>query len=422
MRTVAAATRQDFPPIRTANWLSCFLALSIAILSGCSTAPSNSPLAHQNKKQFTGPWDVAALMKVPPYSWGARTNRVQEVYFEGEPFNGKATRVFAYYARPDPTNGPGPFPAMVLVHGGGGKAFSAWADHWAQRGYAAIAMDLSGNGPNGHLPDGGPDQSDQTKFRAFESDDARNMWTYHSVAAAIRACSLLATQPEVDANRIGLTGISWGGYLTCIIAGLDPRIKAAVPVYGCGFLDQNSYWIPIFDKMPSDLRKRWVDLFDPSRYLPGVRCPILFLNGSNDFAYPLDSYQKSYNAVPRKKWISVRLRLPHGHIWTFPEVDAFVDSQLKHGDPVPEISRMKMTREKHEVNARIRSTHPITKAEFNFTTDTGVWQKRDWKSIPATVNAGVISAKIPSDRPLVGFLSVTDSRGVTITTPHETLE
>ena len=32
-------------------------------------------------------------------------------------------------------------------------------------------------------------------------------------------------------------------------------------------------------------------------YLAGVRCPILFLNGSNDFAYPLDSYQASYQLV-----------------------------------------------------------------------------------------------------------------------------
>jgi len=29
-----------------------------------------------------------------------------------------------------------------------------------------------------------------------------------------------------------VTGISWGGYLTCIVAGIDDRLKAAVPVYG----------------------------------------------------------------------------------------------------------------------------------------------------------------------------------------------
>ena len=187
-----------------------------ALTSRQAPAQTNKPL-----------WDLAALSHAPTAEWGERKGLVQEVYYAGEPLNGKPTRVFAYYAKPDGP-GPGPFPGMVLVHGGGGKAFSDWALHWAQRGYAAIAMDLSGSGPNGRLPDGGPDQSDAVKFRPFEDSDARNMWTYHAVAAAIRAHSLLAAQPGVDKKRIGLTGISWGGYLTCIIAGLDHRFKAAI--------------------------------------------------------------------------------------------------------------------------------------------------------------------------------------------------
>jgi len=117
----------------------------------------------------SSPWDMARLSVPPAATWGERKGLVQEVYYAGEPFQGKATHVFAYYARPE---GKGPFPGMVLVHGGGGKAFSSWAVHWAERGYAAIAMDLSGNGPSGRLQDGGPDQSDTTKFRPFEEQDA----------------------------------------------------------------------------------------------------------------------------------------------------------------------------------------------------------------------------------------------------------
>ena len=46
-------------------------------------------------------------------------------------------------------DGRGPLPAMVLVHGGGGKAFREWAELWAERGYVALAMDLAGHGPDG---------------------------------------------------------------------------------------------------------------------------------------------------------------------------------------------------------------------------------------------------------------------------------
>ncbi|MEI6727964.1 MAG: acetylxylan esterase, partial [Actinomycetes bacterium] len=66
------------------------------------------------------------------------------VYYEGETFKGKATRVFAYYGKPE---GAGPFPGIVLVHGGGGAAFRDWVKHWVDNGYAALAMDLAGNGP-----------------------------------------------------------------------------------------------------------------------------------------------------------------------------------------------------------------------------------------------------------------------------------
>jgi dienelactone hydrolase len=309
---------------------------------------------------------------------------------------------------------------MILVHGGGGKAFSAWAEHWAKRGYAALAMDLSGNGPNGKLPDGGPDQSDAVKFQNFTSGEARDMWTYHAVAAAIRGHSLLAAKPEVDKHKIGLTGISWGGYLTCIIAGLDHRFKVAVPVYGCGFLAENSVWLPTFEKMSPEMRERWVSLFDPSQYLGGVSCPILFLNGSNDFAYPMDSYQKSYRRVRGPVSLALKVRLPHGHIWTFQEVDVFIDSQLKGGEPVPTMGEMKV--DKNVISAQLRAQSPIAKAEFNYTTDSGPWQKREWKTGAALIKDGVVSATLPAERPLVCFLSVTDARDVTISSPHIELQ
>src|SRR5437588_585808 len=83
------------------------------------------------------------------------------------------------------------------------------------------------------VADGGPDQGDDEKFGSVDKPVAEQ-WPYHAVAAVVRAHSLVRSFPEVDADRTAVTGISWGGYLTCIVAGIDPRFKAAVPVYGCG--------------------------------------------------------------------------------------------------------------------------------------------------------------------------------------------
>ena len=380
-----------------------------------------SPLSARAAERVTGPWDLAKLKQTPTATWGERKGLVQEVFYEGEPFAGKPTRVFAYYSRPEKIDGK--LPAMVCVHGGGGKAFAEWATLWAQRGYAAIAMDLAGVGAGGkRLPDGGPGQGDTEKFRVFTDAEAKERWTYHAVAAVIRGHSLLASRPEVDAGRIGITGISWGGYLTCIVSGLDDRLKVSVPVYGCGFLHENSAWLGQFAKLGPEQSAHWVKLFDPSVYLPGVGCPILFLNGTTDFAYPLDSYQKCYRLVTAPVTLGITPTLRHSHQagWAPVEIGLFADSVLRDGASLPRLGAMQTTGD--TASASCESKAPITKAQLHFAKAEGVWQKRSWTSVDATIKGQEVSAKIPAaPRPLVYFLTVTDNRGATVSTPHALL-
>jgi hypothetical protein len=255
------------------------------------------------------------------------------------------------------------------------------------------------------------------------------MWTYHAVAAAVRGHSLLAAQKEVDPNRIGITGISWGGYLTCIVTGIDDRLKVSVPVYGCGFLHENSCWLSRFEKMSDATRRLWIENFDPSKYLPGVRCPMLFLNGTNDFAYPLDSYQKSYRLVGRVDFgelsrvvnlsrLCITVKMPHGHSqgWAPREIGLFVDSVLKGGEPLPTIGEMKMAG--GNVTAQFQSKVSVVKGQLHYTSDSGAWQKREWRSADAKLADGVVSAELPKERPLVCFLNITDERGATVSAPH----
>ncbi len=362
-----------------------------------------------------GLWNMEELAAPPRAEWGSVTGLLRTVYYEGAAFSGRATRIYACYGRP--AQGSGPFPAVVLVHGGGGKVFPDWVTHWAKRGYVALAMDLAGQGPAGRLPDGGPGQDDGSKFRDFTPEQARDMWTYHAVTAVIRGHSLLLARPEVDTNRTAVTGISWGGYLTCIVAGVDHRFKAAVPVYGCGFLGANSFWVPgHFARMPEERRARWLAFFDPSSYLGDARCPMLFVNGTCDFAYPLDSYKKSYERVKAPVALSIEINRKHGHFWSFPEVDAFVDHHVNGGAPLPAIGAMQCAT--GVVSAAVAGPVPMAAAELDYTADTGVWQKRAWRKLPAEVRDGRVSARLPAERPLVYYLRVTDARGLSVTAPH----
>jgi dienelactone hydrolase len=429
------------------------------------TGAASDPAPGGGETRFTGPWDLPHLKTPPRFMWGESRDGVREVVYENEPYRGQPTRVFAYFAKP--AEGEGPFPGMILVHGGGGTAFDEWVRLWAERGYAALAMDLAGRGPgrerltalgNPAEPDpflhshGGPDQTDTEKFGPFDENSIRDMWSYHAVAAVIRGHSLLASLPEVDGNRTGITGISWGGYLTCIVAGLDDRFKAAVPVYGCGFLHENSVWLPRFASMEPDQRTRWVENFDPSRYLPGVRCPILFVNGTNDFAYPLDSYRKSYRAVPGERQLCVTVRMPHSHPagWKPVEIGLFVDSVIRDGLPLPRlgtpqgceeigtgtspsdgfpnsppsplgaspISSQPPRVEEGKLTAVVETRTPLKTAQLHYTKETGAWQQRAWHSRDASLTPGRVSAELPPERPLVAFLTVTDERGATVSTEH----
>lgn len=396
------------------KFVSRFLFI-LFLLSGVftSAAPPEAATLWNPEEYFANPPDV---------QWGESKGLVRPIYYEGEKYNGKPTRVFAYYAKPE---GEGPFPAVLLIHGGGGKAFADWAELWAKRGYVALAPDLAGSGPDGRLEDGGPHQGDTEKFRNFtlEDGDYNNMWTWQVIAALLRGHSLLAAQKEVDADRIAATGISWGGYLTCILAGVDPKLKAAVPVYGCGFLDENSAWKDngTFSKMSPEQRERWVALFDPARHLGKAKCPMLFVNGTNDFAYPPDSWSKSTRLPQGKVWQSFTIKLPHGHIFTFKEVDAFIDSVLlKNSKPLATVFPLEV-HHNGVAQTLFRSEVPIVKAELIWTTDKGAWQQREWQSVPATISGQEgVSATLPTWatlRPTACCIVLTDERGLRVSTP-----
>ena len=323
--------------------------------------------------------------------------------------------VFAYFAVPEHRGGR--VPAMVLVHGGTGRAFPQWATMWAQRGYAAIAMDLSGNGRDGErMSNGGPPETDQVIF--FESTHTQDAWVYHAVADVIRAISFLDEQPEVDPNRIGITGISWGGFLTAIVAGLDQRLKVAIPVYGCGFLYDDSVWRTIFENMTPDTRQSWIENFDPSRYLPAVRIPMLWITGTNDFAYPLDSFQKSYRLARGPRWLRVTPRMPHGHSegWEPLEICIIADQVLKGGTPLAHIEKAEQS--DNQVRVSFSSFIPITIASLEYTNDGTNWIDRSWASLPATVQGNHVTATLPTSRPITYFMNLTDIRGAVVSTEH----
>jgi arylsulfatase A-like enzyme/dienelactone hydrolase len=367
-----------------------------------------------------GPWDVTALKNtVPEMRWVDRDGPVHSLLYAGEPYQGHATEVFAFYASPatigKTTTAHKKFPGVVLIHGGGGTAFAEWAMLWAQRGYAAIAMDLSGRRPDTHarLPNGGPEQGHADKFDSIGGETADD-WPFHAVASVIRAHSLLRSIDEVDADRTAVTGISWGGYTTCLVASLDDRFKAAVPVYGCGFLfEGESVQKPSIDRL-GDRRQQWIDTYDPAWLLPRCRVPILFVNGSNDPHYPLDSYQQSFDCVGGPKQMRIEVNMPHGHPagWAPEEIGLFIDSLCNGGQPLPVPGTPVVAGD--TIRMPVESVTKLTGAALHFTSDAGLRSKRAWTTVSAQIDDGVVIASRPPAAAATWFVTVTDERNAMV--------
>ena len=131
---------------------SALNAARICVIVAIAQLCAAEPIVPSDKLPTSSPWDLKKLSEPPKFEWIDAKSPVRSLYYEGEQFHGQPTRVFAYFASPatlDPKAAKGKhFPAVVLLHGGGGTAFRDWAKLWARRGYAAIAMDLAGHQPD----------------------------------------------------------------------------------------------------------------------------------------------------------------------------------------------------------------------------------------------------------------------------------
>jgi hypothetical protein len=366
----------------------------------------------ESNRQPTGPWDLNALSRPPKWHTVERPkiDGVTAIMFEGQSFKGKPTRVFAWLGVPEVASNE-TVPAMVLVHGGGGTAFDEWVRLWVGRGYAAIAMDTCGQVPVGnygqyvHNSQGGP-----PGWGGFDQVDwpQQDQWTYHAVADVILAHSLIRSLPKVDPERTGVTGI---------LAGVDSRFKLAVPVYGCGFY-RDTLFVGSLNKLTSERADQWMAWWDPSVYLARAEMPFLWVNGSNDFAYTMNAWQRSYRLPTGPRTLCLRLRMPHGHGGAGEnpeEIQVFADSLLQQGTPLPIITGSGS--EGTTVWASYSAPVPVTKAELNFTPETGKWPERKWESVPAVLAEDRATAALPAGT-RVFYFNLFDQRGCVVSTEH----
>ena len=365
------------------SYSSPLVALLTGLLLGSSALlAADQPTAADFKAMRTEVEALSKLTQAPKYEVVDRpdaTPNLKPILYTGPDFEGKPTKVFAWLGTPE--NPKGKVPAIVLVHGGGGTASKDWVKIWTDQGFAAISMSLEGHtdqkGDKGHArnPEGGPVRpgvyGDQTA-------PIKDQWMYQCVANVTLAAALLRDLPEVDPNKVGIMGVSWGGIITATVIGIDPRYTFAISVYGCGGLD----------KIPNHYEKTlanndvYREVWDSHLRLENAKMPILWLSWPQDKHFPMDALTLSRNLKSTgDSMLCLIPEMGHGGKGGDREDSyTFAKNILQDGRPWLLQKSQKVAGSK--IQATFDSLKPIDSAVLVSTTDAGITGSRTWVESP----------------------------------------
>lgn len=228
------------------------------------------------------------LQGVTIASWPARIPYViDKVMFSST----HGERVPGHFAHPkEETARPGP--AILLVHGansfwGRNEDWALdWLDILARAGYCVLCIDNAGHGERMTEPA-------NYSVGSFHHRD----WMVQTVTDQRRGLDYLLTRPEVDAGRIALFGGSLGGWIGCLVAGLDDRFVAVV-------LTVIGAWV---DGDTDDAATRYVNMLN---FAPRLSAPLLMVNATGDGR---ESGEELFQATPEPRqqlWVDSNHYLP----------------------------------------------------------------------------------------------------------------
>lgn len=198
------------------------------------------------------------------------------------------------------------YPAVLDIHGGPktvyGPVFYHEMQYWASLGYFVFYCNpMGGDGRDNKFMD----------IRGhYGETDYKNIMDFTD--------AVLAAYPQIDANRVCVTGGSYGGFMTNWIIGHTDRFVCAasqrsianwISFYGVSDIgiefgnDQN-------DGNPfDDFEKLWQH--SPMKYAANVKTPTLFIHSDEDYRCPLAEGLQMYTSL-QAFGVPTRLCLFHG--------------------------------------------------------------------------------------------------------------
>jgi dipeptidyl aminopeptidase/acylaminoacyl peptidase len=172
-------------------------------------------------------------------------------------------------------------PLLLWVHGGPMSSWNSWSWRWnpwlmAARGYAVLL----------------PDPALSTGYGQEFIARGYRQWGARPFADIMAATEPVLARPDIDADRVGMMGGSYGGYMANWMAGHTDRFKAIVSHAGLWTLDQMfgttdhpMFWRPQFGDPLTE--PEMYEMNSPHRHIAKIRTPMLVIHGNKDYRVPV---------------------------------------------------------------------------------------------------------------------------------------
>ncbi|KPL09390.1 MAG: hypothetical protein AMS26_22925 [Bacteroides sp. SM23_62] len=212
---------------------------------------------------------------------------------------GIAEGVEAYGLYMLPHNIAGKAPLLICEHGGGGNPeaicdldtrinYHSFGHEAVKRGYIVWAPGLVMRCGYGGDPEiEGADRNLLDRKLKLLGTSIIGM-ELHMIIESTR--TLIRHRPEIDGDRIGMTGLSWGGFYTLHVAALFPEIKVAVP---SGNFREHELVLNRVDDPESRVERNHFDMFGNAQ-VAGMVCPrsLMIQMGAEDTLFDLEGVRR----------------------------------------------------------------------------------------------------------------------------------
>jgi len=358
--------------------------------------------------------------------------RVRRVVFASRVVSGVTNEVYAVIARPAAA---GRYPGLLLLHGGLGVANEGEAVNWARRGYVAVAPDLPGIAN----PVGAVRSAGLWRHRPYgsgvwlTSPSAEASAIHQAVVAALQGFHLMQAQPDVDTGRVGVSGWSWGGYMSTMVCGLlGERIQAGFSYFGTGFYEHTWFKFHLDLMSPTD-RAEWLEQLDAGRRAPGIAAPFFIAAPANDTFFHPTAVERTLAVIPGEVG---RVYSPNAHhqLW-IPGgswmgagdhlAEMWFAGHLKsEAEPFPTVE-WETSGDPDTVAFRVRGSRPfiVVSLWHSLPRHPESWPERVWVQVPVRLRAGGrYEATLKPEARALGaawFAMVSDDRSISVSTPMQ---